>query len=348
MVNSNEITEYDSWTLNNDIFAKLDSYREILSNTNIAIKERHRKHGILFTTVELEFFEENHFLNILGIDYELNKDNMRRFHHDVVGNVLNLEQSLPNVGILEDFFKQKLQSVRLREILYQRNHELLCLDVKFDLMMNKYIIITVDDVTDSLSERFLLEDLVISNKILVKEVHHRVKNNIQILLSLINLQERFHKKDNVIKQQMKLSLASMALMHSQFESTEIKNVSINSILSQFQEKCNKLYSDDDINFDFYCDEDIKLVIDKANPILLVINELIAKSIDNHFEDTEDKHIYCNIEKVGDNVQLTYKDNGVKEESSTDMLLQALISQTDGQSHVRDSSNYEIVIDIPLT
>ena len=347
MSKDNLLKEYDN-NSDENIFTRLDSYRDYLSDTHITIQDRpKRRHGILFTTMNLTLLEEHNFLNILGIDYELTKDTISQFHQDIFRNMLNSEQVLPNPEILSNFFsKREWETVRLRDILYKRYDELLFLDIKIDMMLNKYLIITVDDITDSLEDKFILEDLVTDNRVLVKEVHHRVKNNIQILLSLISLQERFNKTEDVIIKQMKLSLSAMALLHTKLVADDITIVILKSIISEFEKKCNDLYAEEGISFKFECDEGIELVIDKANPILLVINELITLSIENHFDNVEDKEIFCKLKMVGDYIELIYKDNGINDKSDNEMLLLALISQTDGQSKETDSSNYEMRIIIP--
>ena len=164
----------------------------------------------------------------------------------------------------------------------------------------------------------------------------------------MSLQERFDKTDLTIIKQMKLSLSSMALLHSNLIADNMSNVSINSILNEFETKCNDLYSQDKIDFEFECDGDIELEIDKANPILLVINELISQSVENHFENVDEKKIVCRLNKLDQEIELIYKDTGMKKSSANDMLLLALISQTDGQSDEFDDDNYQINITIPLS
>lgn len=327
----------------------LDIYNKILSNRKVTINNN-TKQGMLFTTWALNYFEENNFLDILGIDYQVNKNNIRKLYLDISANILNYHDLITDPEIFNKFFNKEIQSIHFENILYKRNDEYLYLDINFNSVSNKYMIITVNDNSDSLEAQLILEELVNDNQILIKEVHHRVKNNLQILLSLISIQERFKKTDYTIKEYLKLSITSMAIMHSQLYSENFTYVSTKRILMDLKSKCEGLYSSLNITFDFESKHDTEITLEKANPILLLLDELIVTSV-NSLESATEKIVTCVFTKEDNYLVILYKDNATnkKEDNSGlgDLLIESLISQADGIKDNPEGTGFDYKIKIPL-
>lgn len=320
----------------------LNSYKSMLkknlnSNHNYKVSQ-----GVLFTTWTRSYLENNNFTNILGIPYEITRDNFKKVNEEVISNIINIDEKVSDLSQMNLFIERKIDSIEIDNLLYRKDDKLQYLSFKFSSFLNKYIVVTVTDMTSALLDRLVQQELIKDNQILVKEIHHRVKNNLQILLSLISLQERFKKDDTTIKEYLRLSVASMALLHSQLYSDNFTYISTDRLVKDFKTKCESIYCNDDIEFNFKSNVDIELTIEKANPILLMLNDLIISSMNNSFNDCNEKIIYCTFTQQDNNLIILYKDSGKTDAMTIDplanLLVESLISQADGTSEKIEGNN----------
>jgi two-component sensor histidine kinase len=152
-------------------------------------------------------------------------------------------------------------------------------------------------------------------EILLKEVHHRVKNNIQIISSLLNLQARYI-KDREAQEIIKDSrnrIESMALIHEKlFRSKDLANIDfysyINEITSYLFHSYAKSRSQIDLKINI---GSVDLGIDKAIPLSLMINELVVNSLKHAFPNGRKGEIVIELDKIDDGkLKLIFADNGV--------------------------------------
>jgi PAS domain S-box-containing protein len=150
--------------------------------------------------------------------------------------------------------------------------------------------------------------------VLLREIHHRVKNNLQIVISLLNLQTRQIPDENIKKmlQESQNRIKVMALVHEKlYRSDDISHI----ILSEY---IRNLVT---ILLDFYVLErrmvtakvemkDITLNIDTAIPIGLMINELVSNSLKHAFPEGRKGEIAISVQKTDHTLTILYKDNGV--------------------------------------
>lgn len=174
-------------------------------------------------------------------------------------------------------------------------------------------------LTDITEERNKQKELLEANehqKILIKEVHHRVKNNLQVLNSFLNLEKRAYKnKPNIIIDHMQSRLSSLAILHEKtYNTTDFKNINLKEyIIDQDSQLRGLIGLRDGIEFESEVDDDINLTIEVITPLLLVIDELTMNAIKHAFPDKSapNKKIFKMISKIDDQTgQLILKDNGV--------------------------------------
>lgn len=159
-------------------------------------------------------------------------------------------------------------------------------------------------LTKSLEER----------EILIKEIHHRVKNNMQIIASLLNMQSEKSQNDD-LKSELKISqsrIEAMAMIHENLYKSEMLS-EINT-KEYFGDLCN--YIQNSFNFDENRInlkkniENIKIDIDKIVPCGLIVNELITNSIKYAFDDKQNSKIIEFTCKQHKNlIIITVHDNG---------------------------------------
>jgi PAS domain S-box-containing protein len=182
-------------------------------------------------------------------------------------------------------------------------------------------------LSKEIEERKRIEDKIKSSleekEILLREIHHRVKNNLQIISSLLSLQSNSSNDKNLNKQfrDSQNRIYSMALIHEHlYESENLTKIEFASYIKTLAFTLHETYENRDLNIVMDIDiEDINLGIDVAIPCGLIVNELISNSLQHAFQNTSDKRNSDNkslisinmfIDKPNDYYVLNYSDNGV--------------------------------------
>ena len=171
------------------------------------------------------------------------------------------------------------------------------------------------DISEDYVKQQELQDANEHQKVLIKEVHHRVKNNLQILNSFLNLEKRAYKdQPDIIIDHMQSRLSSLALLHEKtYNTSDFKNINLKEYIDDQDLKLKNLIGlRDGIEFVSTVDEDITLSIEIITPLLLVVDELTMNSIKHAFpQDWPNKTITKEIKKLDENTgELIIKDNGV--------------------------------------
>ena len=162
-----------------------------------------------------------------------------------------------------------------------------------------------------------LKEAVKEREVLIKEVHHRVKNNMQIIISLLHLQG--DKYDNEISKQIiqttESRINSMLLVHEQlFQNDALSLVDVGTYIESLADdlKYNLEFSRE-LNIEVQCDE-ILFQIDKLIPIGLIVNEAVTNCV-KYADFQGEALIEISLEKKQDFYILVIKDNGQTEPSS---------------------------------
>lgn len=150
---------------------------------------------------------------------------------------------------------------------------------------------------------------------LLKEVHHRVKNNLQTVSSLLSLQAR-NVREAKIKELLKGTqnrVISMAMVHEMlYMRKDISKIEYKSYVQELSEylirSIKGLESKIKLNIDI---PNVKLGIDTAIPLGLLINEVVTNSLKYGFKDNQDGEIYIGLKRESDKQYvLRIGDNGV--------------------------------------
>jgi two-component sensor histidine kinase len=212
----------------------------------------------------------------------------------------------------------------------------------------------IQDVTEIVTMQNELKVAFENQSILLKEVHHRVKNNLQIILSLLNLEDRFNHGDysNVIKQ-TKTNISSMALIHEQvYQSSDVAHVDANDYFKQSFENLFKLYGSENIHLNLDIDH-VNLRMDKSIPLSLIMNELALNTIKYAFPNGEEGNFNVVLKEIDGFVNIDVFDDGVGVGDDFDMsnsgslgfnIITNLIVQLDADlSLLRDIDGFGVKI-----
>lgn len=150
--------------------------------------------------------------------------------------------------------------------------------------------------------------------VLLKEIHHRVKNNLQVISSLLNLQAG-SLDDDIAKDAVKEGqhrVKSMALIHQKlYSADDVRGVNVQGYLEQLCAELFKAFGVDQDKVDYRIDtSNLKMDIDTVIPLGLIINELITNSIKYAFQNSENGLLEISIKEEGVNLFVLVKDNGI--------------------------------------
>ncbi len=155
---------------------------------------------------------------------------------------------------------------------------------------------------------------------LLKEVHHRVKNNLQIIVSLLNLQIGIEKNSicTVPMEKMKNRINSMALVHEQlYLSADMSHIPfdayVDALVIILKESIQPSGRVIELNTDI---PSIFFPIEKAVPLGLIINELTSNSLQHAFPDTGAGRISISMSGKAGQFTLTVSDDGIGVPEST--------------------------------
>ena len=157
-----------------------------------------------------------------------------------------------------------------------------------------------------------LKALIEQKEWLLKEVHHRVKNNLQIVVSLLSTQSRFLDNKEAIEAiaDSRHRMHAMSLIHQKlYQSENTASVNMQTYIAELVEYLSTSFDDRKIKFHTNV-QPIELDLSQAIPIGLILNEVISNAIKYAFTNTEAGFINVTMFKNGDNVDLSINDNGV--------------------------------------
>lgn len=263
-------------------------------------------------------------------------------------------QSIKTKNIFADwsqyFYNSQLQEQPVHFEYYAKNtHEdNLCFSVTISLIKeliddHSWFCYVAEDITEQRQARILKQ-----KEILLKEMHHRVKNNLQIICSLLNLQSRIAKQPFVTKQfqEIKDRVTAISLVHEQlYQSEDIFQIALSSYIPTLADNLFRSYFDQSrhIDFDFQIDPNILLEIDIIISLGLIINELLSNAIKYAFEDSKKGLITIQARKDSEsNIILIVSDNGKGLDPSLDLekpktlglkLVKSLINQLRGKLEI---------------
>jgi PAS domain S-box-containing protein len=207
---------------------------------------------------------------------------------------------------------------------------------------NSGFIIISTDITERklLSEK--IENSLKEKEVLLKEVHHRVKNNMQIITSLLNLQSSLLNDQNMINvfKESQNRIKSMALIHEiMYQSGNFSNIDTNHYITSLVSYLHRSYCSDSSNVSVKSDIDkINLNFDIMIPCGIIITELVTNALKYAFPDNLNGEITVSLHESEENeITLMVNDNGIglaeKPEKNNGLglqLVETLTRQLDGQ------------------
>jgi PAS domain S-box-containing protein len=176
----------------------------------------------------------------------------------------------------------------------------------------EYFLCVCEDVTERCQAGEALRQSLEDKELLLREVHHRVKNNLQVISSLFFLQAEV--TDNAEAREALLEsrsrVASMALVHEGLYRTgDFGRINLADYLSRLTGQLEaSLVGRDGVRF-LLCLEQVHLSIEKAAPLGLLLNELLTNAIKHGYGPAAPGEVRVSLTRVGDALRVMVADGG---------------------------------------
>ncbi|MFK7750225.1 MAG: histidine kinase dimerization/phosphoacceptor domain -containing protein [Kordia sp.] len=202
----------------------------------------------------------------------------------------------------------------------------------------------------------IIEKALQEKQLLLKEVHHRVKNNFQIVSSLLELQTKGIEDEKALNlaNEGKNRVKSMALIHQKLYQNDTGLIDFDEYIQTLVKELSYMYASEKKVQTNIQTENMQFDIDTAIPLGLIVNELITNAYKYAFDASAENTLNISINKLNDEeYKLVVADNGKGIDASIDLakvkslglrLVKRLTKQLQGQFNVNnvEGASFEIV------
>ncbi|MEG3224214.1 MAG: hypothetical protein BME94_01490 [Methanobacteriales archaeon Met13] len=218
------------------------------------------------------------------------------------------------------------------------------------------VVSTSVDITAKINAEKQIKASLNEKEVLLKEIHHRVKNNLQIISSLMSLQSAYVRDPNTLKmfQETKNRVLAMSLIHEKmYQSPDMTRISLGGYIQNLANQLINFYevNVDDVELEVNVDE-IFLTLDNLIPLGLIVNELVSNCLKHAFPDGRKGKVSIQLWSQNEKNVLTVADNGVGlptdfDISKTDSLglriVQTLTLQLSGKLDIKKSPGAKFIV-----
>jgi len=190
---------------------------------------------------------------------------------------------------------------------------------------------------------------------MLKEIHHRVKNNLQVITSLLRLQSRELENEEAISkfQETTNRVIAMSMIHEKmYQSAELSKINIEEYFNSLSnDLLNSYQVEFPIEINIYCSIQT-LGMNPIVPLALIFNELFSNSLKYAFSESQEAKIDIKLQKMEqNNFVLTYQDNGtwkipVRNDSFGMELIDALTEQLEGKMSFSNKPVTKYIFEFP--
>ncbi|MBI1287211.1 MAG: PAS domain S-box protein [Flavobacteriales bacterium] len=256
----------------------------------------------------------------------------------------------------------KIKNFSREQTYIRKDGELLSANVTVSLVRDtndspNYFVAVFEDITERKEYERQLEESLREKEVLLKEVHHRVKNNMQVISSILNLQSSYIEDETAlgILRESQDRIKSMSFVHeSLYQSNTLSEVNFAEYIQNITKNLYHSYSRPEggisLNFEL---ENIYLNLDTSIPCGLIINEVVSNSLKYAFNGRENGVIEVQFSKLTDGkLKLIISDDGIGLPDNFDIenaeslglqLVTTLVTQVSGELEIDNSNGTRFTI-----
>lgn len=278
----------------------------------------------------------------------------KQYHHDF--QLLQKEEEHIKAKKLEEQY----QNDKNEAIIKNKNQQVLFISSLLALIVIASVLLLRKNKQINTQNKIINSQLVELSKaleqkqMLLSELQHRVKNNLQHVISILELQKEsvdFNNIDELIRGNQN-RIHSMALLHKKLNvSDNVNEIDFNRYIIELSELVKESYDNHKkkISLNVKCEVE-NISIEKALPIGLIITELVSNSMKHAFTKRSIGIINIEITKNETGNKLYYADNGegydfnkVNERGLGQEIINGLIDQLDGITEIKENNGFELML-----
>lgn len=247
-------------------------------------------------------------------------------------------------------------------VIYQKNGEPLTINLRVTEMidMEETLFIGVlHDISELKKNEATILQSLREKEVLLKEIHHRVKNNLMVVSSILDMQKS-PEEDSVLNQAINTSqdrINSMSMIHEiLYRSDDLSKVDFSSYLDALIDNLLSVYSTS--NLQIHTDrqlDDLALNVETATPLGLIVNELVTNSMKYAFKSRTSGRLGISLKAHGEaSFSLCVSDDGQSTKNIVNLetdsglgwqLIKLLVKQLDAEITVDQSQGFKVCIEI---
>jgi len=285
------------------IFHKID---EPLANCPVKIAKNSLKREVL------ELKHQDRYVQVI-VDPLLDDDGNYSGSVHILHDITELRVSMQNLlSINQQLRSSKQKLLALNEKLTAHEQELSAINqqltanenqlVETNLRLNKKIAEN-DDINRTLQKELQ------TKKLLLSELFHRTKNNMQIITSMLSYERRKNPEIKKSFYSIQNKIYAMSLVQTQlYRSANLSKINFKDFILNYNKFIANQFQNITTNFHLSLD-DVEILIDTAQPLSLVYNELLTNIFEHAFLHKKEGNIYISLSKINHEIMLDIKDDG---------------------------------------
>ena len=256
----------------------------------------------------------------------------------------------------------KIKNFSREQTYVRKDGELLSANVTVSLVRDSndspnYFVAVFEDITERKEHERQLEDSIKEKEVLLKEVHHRVKNNMQVISSILNLQSSYIDDETALSilRESQDRIKSMSFVHeSLYQSNTLSEVNFSEYIRNIAGNLFHSYGRPEGGITMQYElEEVFLNLDTSIPCGLIINEVVSNCLKYAFAGKEKGIIRIEFSKLSDGkLKLIIGDDGIGLPSNFDIenaetlglqLVTTLVTQVSGELDIKTNKGTQFSI-----
>lgn len=201
-----------------------------------------------------------------------------------------------------------------------------------------------------------IRDSLKEKEVLLQEVHHRVKNNLQVISSILNLQSSYVTDQGTLEilQESQNRIKSMSFIHETlYRTTDFSSINFSEYIKSLSYNLIQSYRLTNCEIEFIPNIDVvEMSIDQAIPCGLIVNELVSNALKYAYKDRSNGKLWIDLNEKDKQITLKISDDGVglpenfkfeKNDSLGVQLVYSLTEQLDGTIEVTSDKGTSFLI-----
>jgi len=344
-----------------------DHMEELVNQRTEELRESEGNYRSLFENMldgfaycKMEFDEEEHPVDFVYLDVNTAFESLTGLK-DVVGK--KVTEVIPEIKVLSPELFEKYGRVALTgkserfEIDFKPVAKWLLISVYST--RKGYFVAVFDDITSRKLSEEKIKASLLEKETMLKEIHHRVKNNLQVISSLLNLQSSYlqDEKAREMFQNSMDRVKIMAKIHTMlYQSEDLARVDFSGFIKDLAGRVQQSYGSVESPVAVHVNvSDVSLTIETSIPCGLILNELVSNAFKHAFPKGRGGEIHISMTTAEGRFVLTVRDNGIGFPAAVDFqnrkslgleLVNLLVGQMNGKIDMQVDGGTTFTITFP--